>query len=212
MSNTMKHAVVEFDILEATVEDAIIAPFRKEILALVDAFGKSGQSGGSAPFTAGAISVAVRHLCLQQPICPITGDESEWSDVIGAQHGSPRTYQNIRLSSVFKDGVDGWHLASLSESRETPMKLPATLKEEYEFTVQVPSGFTLANELVAMEVDNTVGKLKISIAQKKDQYTVNRMIEFHQESIGPEAYGYLRQLLDAWYDQGQRKLVFKLKD
>ena len=60
MSNTKNKAVVEFEILEKTVKDAIISPFKDEILALVDKFGESGQSGGSAPYTAGAISGAVR--------------------------------------------------------------------------------------------------------------------------------------------------------
>ena len=101
-SNTFKHAEHEFVILKKTVKDAIIAPFEKEILALANAFGNSGQSGGSAPYTAGAISQAVKKLCLQEPICPITGIDEEWNDNI-----QPGVYQNNRLSSVFKDGKEG---------------------------------------------------------------------------------------------------------
>jgi hypothetical protein len=105
-SNTKKHAVREFEILNKTVKDAVIAPFEKEIIALVDAFGNSGQSGGSAPYTAGAISEAVKNLCLQQPIAPITCEDDEWIDRTGERSGNPY-YQNNRLSSVFKDGKNG---------------------------------------------------------------------------------------------------------
>ena len=106
MNNTKNQAVREFGILEKTVEDAIIVPFKDEILALVDRFGDSGQSGSSAPYTAAAISQAVKHLCLQEPICDITGIDEEWSDVKEYRDGKP-FYQNKRLSSVFKEGRDG---------------------------------------------------------------------------------------------------------
>lgn len=106
MSNTKKHAVKEFEILNRTVKDAIISPFEKEILALVDKFGKSGQSGGSAPYTADAISQAVKKLCLQEPICDITGINEEWSNC-SDMGGDKEIYQNNRLSSVFKEGKKG---------------------------------------------------------------------------------------------------------
>jgi len=101
MSNTKDKAIREFEILEKTVKDAVIVPFKDEILALVDKFGNSGQSGGSAPFTAGAISGAVKSLCLQKPICDITGIKEEWNET------SKGVFQNNRLSSVFKEGKDG---------------------------------------------------------------------------------------------------------
>lgn len=104
MSKTKSKAVKEFQILEKTVEDAIITPFKKEIIALVNKFGNSGQSGGSAPFTAKAISKAVEKLCLQEPICDITGIDEEWNNC--SDMGDDEMYQNNRLSSVFKDGKD----------------------------------------------------------------------------------------------------------
>lgn len=105
MSNTKVKAEREFDILEKTIVEPTILPFKKEILALVDAFGNSGQSGGSAPYTAAAISGAVKTLCMQEPICDITGMDEEWNNLV--ELGDKGTYQNNRLSSVFKDGKDG---------------------------------------------------------------------------------------------------------
>ena len=105
MTNTYKFAKQELDLLAATVPDAIITPFAKEILILCEKFGKSGQSGGSAPYTATAISQAVKKLLLQKPICDVTGHESEWMDVSEAC-GDKKTYQNRRCSALFKNGKE----------------------------------------------------------------------------------------------------------
>ena len=103
MTNTYKFAKQELDILAATVPDAIITPFAKEILALCEAFGNSGQSGGSAPYTASAISQAVKKLMLQEPICDVTGHKSEWNDVSAMGDDSKPYYQNKRCSALFQD-------------------------------------------------------------------------------------------------------------
>ena len=102
-SNTFNFAANELNILAKTVPDAIITPFRDEILALCEAFGKSGQSGGSAPYTATAISKAVKKLMLQEPICPVTGIDEEWVDVT-EMSGGTFLYQNKRCSGLFKYG------------------------------------------------------------------------------------------------------------
>lgn len=117
MTNTQSHAKTEFDILKATIPDALVLEFEDEILALCEKFGMSGQSGGSAPYTAGAISSAVKKLCLQQTIAPITGDDNEWSspfDDIG-------TVQNRRCYALFKQ-TDGecYFLDAIVWNADTP--------------------------------------------------------------------------------------------
>ncbi len=106
MTNTYKKAKQELDILAKTIPDAVVTPFAKEILSLCEKFGKSGQSGASAPYTASAISQAVKKLLLQEPICDVTGHEIEWFDVSEACGGNS-TYQNSRCSALFKEGIDG---------------------------------------------------------------------------------------------------------
>jgi hypothetical protein len=102
----MTYAEREIDILLKTTDDAIIKGFVPEILKLVEKFNDSGQSGGSAPYTAGAISSAVKKLCLHEPICPITGIDEEWSDIAESMGGRDEIYQNKRCGCLFKDGKD----------------------------------------------------------------------------------------------------------
>lgn len=97
----MNHAETELKILKTKVPDAIIAPFSEEIIALYNKFMESGQSGGSAPYTAQAISQAVKSLLMNETISPLTGEDWEWQDV--SEHNDGKTlFQNMRDSRVFK--------------------------------------------------------------------------------------------------------------
>jgi hypothetical protein len=92
-------AIREMDILAAIAEkdnEPLVLEFRDEILALIRKFGESGQSGGSAPFIAQAISSAVKKLCLHEVLTPLTGVDEEWGTEV-------EPTQNNRDSAVFKD-------------------------------------------------------------------------------------------------------------
>lgn len=103
MSNLQSHAKRELEMLAETTPGAIILEFSNEIIALCEAFGKSGQSGGSAPFVSSAISQAVKKLMMFETIAPLTGEDQEWSDVSIMNNGE-LMFQNNRDSRVFKDG------------------------------------------------------------------------------------------------------------
>lgn len=108
----MSYAQHELDILCQTAgpnsdDRPLIEEFIPEMLALLDKFGESGQSGGSAPYTANAICSTLKKLMLQKPICPITGVDDEWNDVSSMSHDKLPSYQNNRCSAVFKNGTDG---------------------------------------------------------------------------------------------------------
>lgn len=110
MTNTYLFAKRELDVLSASCTDPddrpLVEEFREEILALCEKFGTSGQSGGSAPYAATAISQTIKHLCLQEPICPITGVEEEWFNCTGmgaVDVDSSGVWQNSRCSGLFRD-------------------------------------------------------------------------------------------------------------
>lgn len=104
MSNTRKFAELELDILSKSNIDfentSLVKDFVPEIIALVDKFGKSGQSGFSAPFTAKVLSNVIEKLCLQEPIMPILGIDEEWTNV--SDIADEPMWQNKRCSGLFK--------------------------------------------------------------------------------------------------------------
>lgn len=141
-SNLYQHAKTEFDILiENDAEnDLVITPFIPQLLALVDAFGKSGQSGGSAPFTARCICVTLEKLLAFKPLGPLTGEESEWNDV--SSLGSNPAFQNNRCSHIFKnangvayntDGYMFWHWSERDLDKDEA-GYPGTIKYKSYFT------------------------------------------------------------------------------
>lgn len=120
-NKTKSHAERELEILIKTTPDAIIRHFVPEIIAVCEAFGNSGQSGGSAPYTAGALSQAIKKLCLQKPIAPLTGEDDEWNDVGETLNKSEKNgvYQNNRLSSVFKEDGKAHYLDAITWKTQT---------------------------------------------------------------------------------------------
>lgn len=85
--------------------ELIITPFIPEVKALVQKFADSGQSGGSAPYTSAVIIDAIKKLLNHEPLGGIQNTEDEWNNI--SDQGDPDSYQNKRLSSVFKQGKDG---------------------------------------------------------------------------------------------------------
>lgn len=120
MKNAQSFAKRELDVLAATVPDAIVTPFAKEILTLCEAFRESGQSGGSAPFTASSIVQVVKKLLLYKPICPITGIDEEWTDVSNLGGGDEMLYQNKRCGTLFK-GKSGkcWYIDAIVKKTQS---------------------------------------------------------------------------------------------
>lgn len=118
MTNTQRFAKRELDILVKSATDPnnrpIIEPFIPEILSLCESFGNSGQSGGSAPFVATALAQAIKKLCLQEPICPISGFDEEWIDVAHLGDDTDILWQNARCGGLFK-GINGraWYLDAI---------------------------------------------------------------------------------------------------
>jgi hypothetical protein len=116
MTNTANHAKRELEILSKFLPNKdnrpIVEPFKKEIIALCERFGKSGQSGGSAPYTAAALANTIKKLLLQESICPLTGIDEEWVDV--AEIAGRPLYQNNREGGVFKEGKRAHYVDAIS--------------------------------------------------------------------------------------------------
>ena len=102
MSNILQHAMDELDRIGMTEDspDGMNRDMRKHILHMMKEFADEGHSGFSASY---AISILTKLLDFK-PLSPLTGEDSEWSDV--REYGPTPYYQNKRRSSVFKD-ADG---------------------------------------------------------------------------------------------------------
>lgn len=91
----------ELDILGLNDGDAMNKSMREHILKMVQEFAKEGHSGFSASY---AIAILQKVLAYE-PLTPLTGEESEWTEVAKELTGSNQgtLWQNNRCSHVFKD-------------------------------------------------------------------------------------------------------------
>ncbi len=100
MSDRSKNfANKELDYLESNVPDAVILPFKEEIITLVEKFRESGQSGSTSSYVASAISETIKKLMLYQPICGLIGNDEEWSVI------QFDLFQNKRCTALFKNPI-----------------------------------------------------------------------------------------------------------
>jgi len=96
VSNLIKFAKKEFEILGWPGDDEIQKAVCDDIIELLRVFSEQGHSGTSAPYVLNLFN----ELAKFHPISPLTGEEDEWVD-----HGD--FYQNKRCFDVFKDKKTG---------------------------------------------------------------------------------------------------------
>ena len=165
MSNLVKHAEKELDLLGLTSSDEYDYAMRKHILHMVREFSNEGHSGCSGSY---ALKILTKLMDFK-PLTPLTGEDSEWNDVSHYNDGFSH-WQNNRHSSVFKDAdgscydIDGkvfwewWkdpqsgHVSKVhytSRDSRVPVTFPYTVPDKpiYEYRHTVEDGsIALQNE------------------------------------------------------------------
>ena len=98
MSNLVKFAEHELDLIGLTNEDEYDGAMRKHLLHMIEEFSEEGHSGLSASYAI----MCLKRLLDWKPLTALTGEDDEWNDV--TQYGDGTVlYQNKRYSAVFKD-------------------------------------------------------------------------------------------------------------
>jgi hypothetical protein len=142
----LKHAKRELAAIGMTEDDKdeMNSAMAKHILHMVEEFANEGHSGFSASYAANILNKLFRF----EPLCPLTGEDSEWN--LAIPHEKDPLWQNNRCLHVFKDSsgaydskgivfydeiiqedglVDRSHF-TCRESR-VPVTFPYTPKTEY---------------------------------------------------------------------------------
>lgn len=101
-SPLVQHVARELDILLTNPEDSVITGGQAD--AIVDlAIEFTGHSGGSAPFSIGALAWAVQTALSYEPLSPLTGQAQEWMVIDEDMMGRPGVEQNVRCGRVFRE-------------------------------------------------------------------------------------------------------------
>ena len=133
--NYAEHAKRELAAIGYKLDDTEDGPNKwivENLLELLEAFGKQGHSGSSAPYVAKTFA----KLALFEPLGPLTGADDEWVEYAEGH------FQNKRCSHVFKENgvaydIEGRIFREPNGSCYTnfdsrvPVTFPYTPKREY---------------------------------------------------------------------------------
>lgn len=130
------YAKRELDLIGMTEDgDEYNAMGRQAILEIVEKFADQGHSGFSASYCISALEKLLRW----EPLSPLTGEDSEWTEL---DYDGDTKYQNNRCGRVFKDAdgraydIDGkvfweWYDRELLPDEEG---YPGTVRTKSHFT------------------------------------------------------------------------------
>ena len=116
----LDYAESELNLIGMTDDGDMNGMMRKHLLHMVKEFADEGHSGFSASYALQCLQKLLKF----KPLSPLTGADDEW---VKHDYGVEPTYQNKRLSSVFKDAdgnaynIDGkvfWEWCMPYEGRE----------------------------------------------------------------------------------------------
>lgn len=117
---SVRHAQYELDAIGEKDAD-------KDILAIISLFSMQGHSG----FSAGWSNKVISKLLNFEPLCPLTGDDSEWVEV------GTNVWQNRRAGNVFKEAstgayqIDGYAIRQFGGSCYTNFQSRKTVNFPY---------------------------------------------------------------------------------
>jgi hypothetical protein len=105
-------------------------------------------------------------------------------------------------------GLDQWHLEMLTESRITPFELGWPLDVSYDYTLILPESHQLVNQDVDIQESNNIGSVTIRIQQENGNIQVRRSLQLSEKIIQPADYNKLKALMNLWYTDNYRRLIF----
>jgi len=106
-------------------------------------------------------------------------------------------------------GIKGEYIRSLLDKRQTPLKLSQPINETYEYTVELPEGFTFIAPDIIKNISNNLGAVSITVTEENNTLKINRSLEIKKCLINPEEYSALSDLLNIWRNDTYDEIILK---
>ncbi|MCK4568820.1 MAG: DUF3857 domain-containing protein [Bacteroidales bacterium] len=110
---------------------------------------------------------------------------------------------------VSSSGISSWGFTYIETGRQTPIKLPELIREQYHYIIQLPAGYELISSTVDITVNNAIGKLSISLRQEGNTVYSTREIELKKDLIQFNEFGAFNELWKAWMNPSMKEIVFR---
>ncbi len=122
----------------------------------------------------------------------------------------PEEQGNYRFMTIpeINTGLDQWDLKLLTESRITPLELDWPVDIHYDYTLTVPESLQLENTDINIQESNNIGSVTIRIRQVNRGIQIRRELQITEKTVQPADYNKLKELMNLWYKDNYRKLIF----
>ena len=104
-------------------------------------------------------------------------------------------------------GIDSWGMKILSSKRHQAVELPCSGEENYEYTLTLPSGYSLFSPATKIELDNKAGRYYFELKQEGGKLSISRKIRLSSRIVSPENYSDFKALMDNWNNPRQREVI-----
>ncbi|MCK4408026.1 MAG: DUF3857 domain-containing protein [Bacteroidales bacterium] len=112
---------------------------------------------------------------------------------------------------VVKNGINSWHINLLTKKRISPLEIPSTIKETYNYTIVLPENMELVNPEANIEIKNEVGNIFIKVQRTNDEILIKRSIYLPEKIIDVNNYKAFKEILNLWQNKKYKEIVFKMK-
>ena len=106
-------------------------------------------------------------------------------------------------------GIDSWGMKTLSSKRNTPVEIPCTGEENYEYSLTLPANWSVFTMVGKTEISNKAGRFLFELKQEGSKLTVSRKIRLTNRIIAPEIYADFKALMDDWNNPRLREVILK---
>ena len=117
-------------------------------------------------------------------------------------------YYFMNLPQV-KEGSGSWYLSAFTESRSANIEIPFTINESYEYSIEIPKGFSLVSPENKDEITHNIGSVYLEIKKNKDKVKIIRKISLNKKIIELTEYDDFKELIKAWKSKKYKQLIVK---
>ncbi len=114
------------------------------------------------------------------------------------------------LSSPF--GISSWGFNYIEAGRQAPIKLNKVIHEQYHYMIKLADGVELISPEVYIDIENAIGKVKISLRQEENVVYSTREIELKKDLVQYNKFAAFEELWKAWMNTSLQKVVLKKAD
>lgn len=142
--------------------------------------------------------------------------EAEWLpenrlNAVFERDADSRDAVRIWTVPVAERGIATLDFKTLPRRRTSELKIPVrgeSFSESYSYLIRLPEAWKLAGSALSAEIQNPVGQVRFLAMQDGRDVVVVKDLVLKKTTIAPEEYSQFRDLIVAWFEPGNNRLIF----